>query len=994
MNSMKRIIYIFIILLITFYATNAQKGITGKVSDRNGNVLAGVEFFSTEACINLAGISDSTGHVSISSISENVVNLFYRFFGEQEYAGSIRIKDNIFNLVINECNQVIKLGHGLQTTDKQLTESVATINRDELLKSSEVNVKKALYGQLPGLIVMQPGDVFGSPGMLIRGRSTFGNHAPLILVDGFERDLDYFSLEEIESVTVLKDAVAAALYGVRGANGVIAVTTRRGNIGKPEITVRYNNNQYSPFRQTEMAGAPAYAKALNEALVNDGLSERYSAAEIAAFESGDYPYAYPDVNWANEVFNDRPTSHLLDFSARGGSERTKYFTSVSYNNSGGYYKGLENVLRNDHVLNNLQLNIRGNLDVNVTNSTLLSVGLLTHLNQKREPGNGDGFINNSVYDIPSAAFPVYSGENKIFASNTFYARNPVAMVNYSGFNKKIDQALIFDSRLRQDLSALLPGLTAETAISSDFHSMLHEGGRRNYLYEVISAQIVNGNVETSKTSFSEDTPMDYFDNITAQFINNNIEGRLSYNKSSSLYRLSTSLIYEQNRYFTQGRNNTEKRQAYKAFGSLAINNKYLVDAVLNYAGSAKLPEGDRFKLYPAISAAWIISNEPFFGNDENTSLKIRGSYGISGSDLFSHDLWRSYYRGGGTSYFTNTISSYGSSQAGVLPALNLNYETATKTNFGFDLSLFNNKLNFNTDLFYENRTNILVTGSNVISGVLGLDVGQQSDGIIKTKGLETKLTWQDKQNDFEYKISGNFAFARAKVIENNEGFLPYDYLSQKGNRLTARYGLEAIGFFSSETDIEGSPLQVFSEVRPGDIKYNDQNGDQVIDELDVIKISDYGHIPEIYYGLDIHLNYKGLGFYALFQGVANRSIYTNSRNIFFPLQNNTNISIWYLEHRTRWTPATTDRADAPRLTTQDNSNNFRVSDLWLENGSYLKLRNIEIYYDLPPMVFKTKLFVRGANLFSFDKLKKFDPENYSIGYPSLSSYTLGIQINF
>lgn len=990
---MKKIL-IFIVSLITFYASNAQNVITGKVSDKNGNALAEVEFYLNKSSVNNAGISDSTGNVTITSLPENTANLFYRYSGDQEYFGSVNIEDNTFDLIINESNQVIKIGHGIQTSDILSPESVATINRDELLKSSEVNVKKALYGQLPGLIVMQPGDVFGSPDMLIRGRSTFGNNAPLVLVDGFERDLDYFSIAEIESVTVLKDAVAAALYGVRGANGVIVVTTRRGNKGKPEITIRYNNNQYSPFRQPEMAGAPAYARALNEALINDGLSERYSAAEIAAFESGDYPYAYPDVNWASEVFNNRPTGHLLDFSARGGSERIRYFTSVSYNNSGGYYKGSENVVRNDYVLNNLQLNIRGNLDLNITNNTLLSVGLLTYLNQNREPGDGAGSINRSVYDIPSAAFPVYSGEDKIFASNTFYARNPVAMVNYSGFNKRINQALFFDSRLRQDLSALVPGLTAEAAISSDFRSLLHEGGRRNYLYKVISAQIVDGNVETSKTSFSEDTPMDYFDNIIGQFINNNIEGRINYSKSTSSYQLNTSLIYEQNRYFTQGRNNTEKRQAYKAFGSLVLENKYLIDAVVNYAGSAKLPEGDRFRLYPAISAAWIVSNEPFFDNAQGTSLKVKGSYGISGSDLFSHDLWRSYYRGGGQVYFSNTISSYGSSQAGLLPTINLNYETAQKADFGFDLSLFDTKLNFSTELFYENRKNILVPGSNTISGILGLDVSDQVDGVINTKGFEAMLSWQEKQNDFEYKISGNFTFARAKVVENNEGFLPYDYLSRRGNSLTARYGLEATGFFSSEADIEGSPLQIFSEVRPGDIKYKDQNGDQVIDELDVIKISNYGIIPEIYYGLDIQLKYNGFGFYALLQGVANRSIYTNSSDIFFPLQNNTNISTWYLEERTRWTPGTADRADVPRLTTLDNANNFRESDLWVQNGVYLKLRNIEVSYDLPPMGFETRLFVRGANLFSLDKLKDFDPENYSIGYPSLSSYTLGIQINF
>ena len=996
MDVMKKIYIIIISLIISVSMANSQTAITGKVSDKNGNALAGVEFYFTEACIRLAGVSDSVGNLPPVILSESTGKLFYRYSGEQEYFGSVSITGNVIDLTINENDQVVNLGHGILTSEIRSAQSFATINRTELLRSSESDVKKALYGQLPGLFVMQPGSVFGSPGMTIRGRSTFGNNSPLVLVDGFERNLDYFSIEEIESVTILKDAVSAALYGVRGANGVIVVTTRRGNSDKPRVQVRYNNNQYMPFRPVEMAGAPAYARALNEALFNDGLPERYSAQEIAAFESGVYPYAYPDVNWQREVFNERPVGHLFDFSVRGGRERFKYFSAISYSNAGGYYNKVETTERNDHNYSNSRINVRANVDVNITSKTLLKLGLLTHLSQQQAPGSGAGSINNSVFDIPSAAFPVYSGEEKIFASNAFYAQNPLAMVNYSGFSKSLDQALFYDMRLNQDLSAILPGLTAYAAVSYDFRSLLNEGGSRNYLYEVISAQIVDNTLQTSKTSFGEDSPMDYFDNISNHFINNNIEGGVNYSRSSTSYQLNTSLIYEQSFYFSQGRNNTDKRQAYKAFGSLVLENKYLIDAVLNYSGSSKLPEGDRFRLYPAVSAAWIVSNEPFFGNAESTILKVRGSYGVSGSDLFSHDLYRYFLRGGGAYYLNNTINSFPSTQPGILPPVGLNYETARKADLGFDLSLFNNKLILQSDFFYENRTDILVTGSTAFSGVLGFDVNEQPDGIINTKGIEAILSLQDQQNNFAYKVSGNFTFARATVIENNEGFLPYDYLSRKGNSINAMYGLEALGFFRDSDDIADSPLQAFGDVSPGDIKYKNQNpgDDDFIDQLDVKKLSDYGAIPEIYFGLDSHLKYKGLGFYALLQGVANRSLYTNSRNIFFPLRNNTNISTWYLDERTRWTPANADVADAPRLTTEDNANNFRFSDIWLENGSYLKLRNIEVYYDLALAGFQSRLYVRGANLFSLDKLKYFDPENYSIGYPSLSSYTLGMQISF
>lgn len=345
-------------------------------------------------------------------------------------------------------------------------------------------------------------------------------------------------------------------------------------------------------------------------------------------------------------------------------------------------------------------------------------------------------------------------------------------------------------------------------------------------------------------------------------------------------------------------------------------------------------------------------------------------------------------------------TSAGSSlKEGVLAMEQLDLEVADKYNIGLDMSLFKG-LTFSIDGFYDKRTNILIDGSGLISSAIGVTIPQMNAGKVETKGTELSAMWKKEYKDFNYYIGANFSYAKSKVVENGEGYQPYGYLSKKGYPVGQCFGWEAIGYFRDEADIKSSPVQKFSEVRPGDVKYRDLNGDNVIDNNDQKAIGYSTAIPEIYYGINLGFEYKGFGVDALFQGVAHYSVMLNTASVYWPLRNNTNISSWYLNDRIRWTEETKDIANVPRLTTLDNANNFRNSTQWLENGSYFKLRNLNVYYNLPSSwakkvkMEKIQVYARANNLFSLDHVKYMNSEDLKINYPDMTSVYFGLNINF
>jgi len=885
-------------------------------------------------------------------------------------------------------DSVIRKGFNVQAIWKESTISSASASFDKMEKFSALNPENALYGLIPGLTVLTNGGMAYSnnPTIQLRGLATLNNANPLVLVDGVERPLSRLSVAEIENVTVLKDAAAVALYGIRGANGVILVTTKRGEQGSMKVDVQYQHGITTPFRLSQMVDAPTYAMALNEALENDGLTPQYTNDEIQWFRNSSDPDLYPNVNWLQEATRKTGSTNELNIGFSGGSDNVRYFSNINYANDFGLINPVPSEEGYTTSLNYYKLNLRTNLDVKLTQTTAMKVNVMGSIDDYTRPNVAPGAIFQRAIRIPAAAFPIkttngYWGGNQIYTT-----QNPVAGIASTGFVRSQNRILFLNLELKQDLRALLPGLTAETGISYDNMAEYLDTQSRTFQYE--SAGVLYGN--NSDLNFST--------TLNNMYMNTALFGKLDYSTRFGNNKVDAFLLYSQEQVQRRTRNNLVARRNYVAGVNYGWSERYFVDFVSSYSGSSYLPKGDKYRFYPAVSAAWLISGEDFMQHNRAVInlLKLRASFGFSGNDLMNYELDRQYFIAGSNYFFNATSVSFSSLKEGQLATTGLTAELAKKSNLGVDLTLANG-FSISLDAFYENRSGILVPGNAVVSSVLGITPPVTNKGIVSNKGFEAALSYDKSMGNFQYGLSAQFSFARNKIIERNEGYQPYHYLYTTGNAIGAYYGLQAQGFFSDVDDIASSFPQVFSNVAPGDIKYADKNGDQVIDSYDIVKLGYSTLYPEIYYSFSLRAEYKGIGFDALFQGVDHVSVARTAPDLYQPLTGNGNISEWYY-YGGRWTEATKGTAKLPRLTTLSNDNNFRNNSLWLENGAYLKLRYLEVYYKLPVHTGKVfhavRFFARGVNLFSFDYIQDKDPEVMSVGYPSLSAYYAGCSVSF
>ena len=825
-------------------------------------------------------------------------------------------------------DKVIDLGTQT-TTELRKTQAVSTIYSDELDKNATTSPYNAIYGLLPGLSVMQNTSWGTDKSRLnVRGRGSLNGDTPLFVVDGFARPLEYINLSEIESISVLKDGAATALWGGRGANGVVLITTKRGIYNQKDIKVDYKFGLGLPVNQPEFADAYTYAKARNEAL------------------------------------------RLKDKFDKENLEMKKYF-----------------------------LNLRMNLDVDITDATKLKLSMLGMLRETKRPTTSEATLFEQIFNTPSAAFPVQT-QNGFWGSNNVLKTNPIANLADVGYYKLNQRMLQADLRLVQDLSVLTRGLSAELAIAYDNNATYQETAKKSFMYQTIEKGTDGEPIYTNYGNPNDELEISN-KGLANQYIHANFEAKVNYHRTWDKHDFTASAMFRQESMTLTGANNSRYRQYIIGTAGYNFDNRYMVDIVANCFGSSVLGKNDKYRAYPAISAAWILSNENFMKEISAFDyLKLRASYGRSGYDIYDYDMDKQYWVGSGAYYFQAGNTSAGSSlKEGVLAMEQLDLEVADKYNIGLDMSLFKG-LTFSIDGFYDKRTNILIDGSGLISSAIGVTIPQMNAGKVETKGTELSAMWKKEYKDFNYYIGANFSYAKSKVVENGEGYQPYGYLSKKGYPVGQCFGWEAIGYFRDEADIKSSPVQKFSEVRPGDVKYRDLNGDNVIDNNDQKAIGYSTAIPEIYYGINLGFEYKGFGVDALFQGVAHYSVMLNTASVYWPLRNNTNISSWYLNDRIRWTEETKDIANVPRLTTLDNANNFRNSTQWLENGSYFKLRNLNVYYNLPSSwakkvkMEKIQVYARANNLFSLDHVKYMNSEDLKINYPDMTSVYFGLNINF
>lgn len=900
------------------------------------------------------------------------------------------------------------LGYNIKRDAKTSTASINSVGYDKLQQSSSLNLQNALYGRLLGLTALQYGgfENDNAAKLSIRGLKTLSSNDILILVDGFERPIDNLTIEEVETVQVLKDAAAIALYGVRGINGVVNVITKRGIKQGLDVKVRYDHGFASAFRIPEMVDAYTYANALNEGRLNDGLLPRYNVYELVAFKDNTYPYVYPNVNWEKETLRDNASTNTYNVSLRGGDDRVQYYSMINLNTAFGL---LNNADRGDYSsqLKFSQGNIRTNLDIKLGSSTKMKLNMLGIFYESNRPGNmGANEIMKKIYQIPSAAFPVQTEDGYWGGDTKWTNQNPVAIIANTGYGKDHGRSLYADVQLDQNLDFLLKGLNASIRFGYDNHANYWE--KRVTGFEYASDRYVfddAGNpIQTIRTSGGDkSTDLSFSKSLNRQWRQSNVVFTINYNKKiAERHDFDASFIYSTSKKTRNEQNNTLYYQDFATSFHYGYDNRYIADLVLMYSGSNRLAFfPHQYGFSPVLSGAWVVSNEKFMKEVPFVDyLKVRASAGIISSDYTPElNLTEQPFSGGGSFYFMDNYVSFGGTKEGRLAAKNLKLEKSYKYNLGIEALLWKN-LGVVFELYRQRNADIILSQSGMNSSVLGVSSPYINAGKVDSKGLEIGLNYSQSIHDFNFYVDAKYTLSKNKIVENLQEPVAYSYLDQRGNSVSQCYGLEAIGFFKDQEEIDNySITQTFATVKPGDIKYKDQNGDNRIDENDVVPIGYNNSIPEQYFSLNLGLEYKGLGFNALFQGVGGYSQFLTTSGIYRPITGEINISEHY--YNNRWIPGEDNvNAKYPRLSAEDNKNNNRNSTVWLEDASYLKLRSCELYYKFPASflqklpIEQAKVYVRGMNLFSLDAIDIMDPENIGERYPTTKSIHLGFSLNF
>ena len=927
---------------------------------------------------------------------------------------------------IDFVDQVIEVGANKDFSRAQSTAAVSVITNRDVNKRSSKNIGNSILGQGNGLVSLQgTGTYFEqNPTFYVRGLQSLSTSAPLVLVDGVERDISIVSAEEVDHVSILKDAAAVALYGYKGANGAILITTKRGEYNSQNIRVTYDHLFNFQTNRPKFVDGYTFANAMNEALANEGQAPRFSSEEIAAFQSGNYPYQYPSVNWVDETFRKSGSTNKIGVEFSGGGEKFRYFTMVNLLSDKGFIKNFDETDGYSTQDKYVRGNLRTNLDIDLTPTTMLKVNMLGMLSEMSRPGGPTSTGSSSstavadlwdmVYSTPALAFPIMNENGEWGGSSTYSGvNNPVAESSGAAYYKLHERALFADMTLSQDLKYWIEGLSMTARLGYDTYSTLYEDHSMTYVY---------GNYPVNGWQGGSPVKGDYWTSGTPGTMSKNSgtvdwARRLIFSAGFNFDRTFADkhYVYSQLKWDYEYQNTTGStgytiyRQNASFLGHYGYDNRYIGEVALLYSGSNRLAPGSKWNFSPTVSAAWVLSNENFLKDSSAINfLKLRASFGIINADYLPGDNVWNYYAASYSQGSSNTGSYpfgagydyvYANTTLGLLPTLNPSHEKAYKYNVGIDAVLFGG-LNVELDLYMQQRKDIWVEGTGAYTKLIGFDAPYINAGKVNSKGIELSLDYTKQIGELTFNIGGMFNFNKNEIKEQAEEPRAYDNLVQTGNPLNSTYGLVALGLFRDQADIDASPKQNFSTVYPGDIKYKDINGDGVIDANDVTKIGYSGYAPEIFYNLRAGIEYKGFGFNLLFQGAGRYSANLNAKGMYWPLLNTTNLS--QQAYDGRWSASNPDvNAEYPRLSTTSNANNYQTSTYWQRDRSFLKLRNVEVFYNLPKTLMEktgfintAKVYVRGVDLFCADHIDEADAESYGVTAPLNRSIVAGVSLSF
>ena len=1020
-----------------------KRKISGRVTDIKGEPLIGVNV-TVDGDAN-GSITNMDGLYEIFVTKKSVV-LKFTYIGFKTSEIRTNASTNIYDVTleeqVNELEETVIVGYGTQRKISNI--GAQSSMKMEDIKTPSASLTTTLAGRLAGVVAVQR---TGEPGkdaayIWIRGISTPNTSSPLVLVDGVERSFNDIDPEDIESLTTLKDASATAVYGVRGANGVILIKTKPGKVGKPTVSADYYESFTRFTKMVDLADGITYMNAANEAMRNDGIATKYTEDQIRNTIAGKDPYLYPNVDWLKEIFNDWGHNRRVNVNVRGGSEKVAYYASVSYFNETGMTVTDKNIDTYDSKMKYSRYNFTTNLNIDVTPTTKVEIGAQGYLGEGNYPAISSADLYNAAMSISPVEYPkmfFVNGEAFVpgtSTNNNF--NNPYSQATRRGYDNLTKNQIYSNLRVTQDLDMLTKGLKLTAMYAFDVYNEIHvHQDRAESTYNFLDTSVpYDMNGQPILQRIYEGSNVLSYTQETSGNKKTYLEASLNYDRTfNDDHRVSALFLFNQQSKLLYPKGTLEDAIPYRMMGiagraTYSWKDRYFAEFNIGYNGAENFSPKHRFGTFPAFGVGWVVSNEKFWQplSKAVSFLKIRYTDGKVGNSEVSDRRFMyldQMKENGDYGYKFGPNGTKWSGYETVNMAVDLIWEESRKQDLGIDLKLFNDDLSIVFDLFKERRENILLKREHSIPSFLGYNTSAPygNIGIIENKGFDGTIEYNKRINkDWVIALRGNVTFNKDKWIQGELPEQKYEWMNQYGHNINGVKGYVAEGLFTqAEIDdmarweslsdankaITPKPFaSQFGTVKAGDIKYKDLNNDGQIDAYDQTYIS-RGDVPTTVYGFGFTVGWKDLSVGMMFQGVAGAERVLNGSSV-NPFNGGGGSGNLYSNIGDRWTEENPDQnAFYPRLSygseTTSNINNFQKSTWWVRNMNFLRLKTLQISYNLPkPWVNKVHLknaavYVMGTNLFTLSRFKLWDPElntDNGASYPNTTSYSVGINFTF
>ncbi|RPE08999.1 TonB-dependent receptor [Chitinophaga lutea] len=1033
---MKNIILIFtwvFSLLFFEHAMSQTIAVKGRVTDGN-QPLPGVSVKIKNT--STGTVTNANGEFSLNAAGTDI--LIFTFVGyrvREVPVGGRAVINETLSATDSQLGEVVVVGYGVQKK-VTTTGAIASVTGKDLVKAPVAGISNALVGLASGITAVQNSGEFGSDKatILIRGMATLNasGRGPLIMIDGVERET-YNNLDpnEIETINILKDASATAVFGVRGANGVILITTRQGKVGKPQINVTSNLAAIQPTVLPELLTSYDYALLRNEAQRNMGLAPSFTDEDIRLYRTGEDPVFHPSKNWIRELV--KPFSFQQSYNANisGGTEKLRYFTSLGYfNQSGGYHQPEQDFgFPYKHTYD--KYNIRMNFDFNPVKELNIAVKLGNQITNNTIPNGGAWGAFDKAATQPPMTSPGFVDGKYIEKINGL----PAGVPNFNPWGQAgptstggafitedYSSTLNTNLAISYDLHRITPGLSVRAMGSYDSY-YLKNAVRRKYFP---AYTITRDPVDPAKYTMYRSTDGGPYYNLSEGVAESNkwrklyTEAAIDYKRTFGRHTVTGLVLgnFQRGHYPSMQFGLPTTYLGLVSRVTYDYKNRYLAEFNMGYNGSENFPENSRFGFFPAVSLGWVVTEEAFLPkNDVLTFLKIRGSYGEVGNDKIGGDRYL-YLNGpyalnnGGYQAVVfgeagTNMSRFNMYREGKLGNPDVTWERARKMNIGAEIKLLRDRLSFTGDYFQEKRDNILWVLSTVPE-LVAVPLPPANIGKVENRGYEVELGWNDRAGALTYWAKGSYSFARNKIIFQDEPTKAHEWMQRTGRRMGQYFGLTFEGFYNTQAEID-DPKRPKSEwegtgLKPGDMKYKDLNGDGRINSNDMgpVGFSDW---PEIAYSISAGASCKGFDFSVLFQGTENVSVSFSSSAAYPFTASWGSAQQWHLE---RWTPeryAAGEKITFPRVElSPDRQHNYQPSSFWVQDASYIRLKNAEIGYRFSSGALRRiglqsmRVYLSGNNLITWTSMKYAkDPDARELWgrvYPSMRVYNGGVNFQF